>query len=544
MKTKRILSLLLCAAAVGVIVYLGSISSSLPTTGSLEEMGNALGIFSLMPTMLAVFLSFLTGNVVLALLIGIVAGELMLCVMNGAGFIESASHILPNTINEILEVISDSSSAQVLLLCALVGGLVGVLIKSGGFMALAKSISRKINTPKRANLAGQLFCTLFFFDDYANALISGPVLQPVTDKAKVSRERLSYIVDSTAAPVAGIAVVSSWVAVEMSVIEEGLKVASIQSSSFEIFVSSIPYCFYCIFALAFILMTTLMGREYGPMLEAERRSRTGVTLKEGSVVAVNTSEEVPLPEKKEKLGILVSFGSIAVLVIYAVVSFINGKGDTIELLLQAALFCSLLATIAGTAFGLFKIDEGINAWLSGASNLMPTITVLLLAWSLASIVEKLGTVYFVVELISSGITWSLVPVIIFVSCCFISFAAGSYGCMFMVMPMAIPIAFAVMSGSSVELNQNFLLLCISAVLTGGIFGDHCSPMTDCTILAALGSGCEVMDHVVTQMPYALTVAAISLICIFVTTIGVPVWVSIIAGLAIMALIIRTVGKKV
>ena len=534
MKTRKIIAIVLCVVLTASVFCLRAVSGSFPDTVSQQELGKALGIFSLLPTFLAVALAFLLGDVTVALLIGLFLGELMLLVFTGSGIGHAIAGLMPRAVDELIGVASDADNAKVLLLCALVGGLVGILMKTGGFAAGARIITRKIKSPRRANLLGQLFCMLFFFDDYANALITGPILRPIADKAGISRERLAYIVDSTAAPVAGIAVVSSWVAVELSVISDGIKTAGIGVSPFSMFVSSIPYCFYCIFALIFMLVTSLSGREYGPMLEFERRAREKTALSD-------TDGEEGATEN-EKKAMIIAFGSIVLLVAYLAAALAADAGETITLLLQAAFLCGVTALAACSVTGIMNVSEGVKAWLEGASGILPTMTVLLLAWSLAAVVERLGTVYFVVELISSGIMWQLVPAIIFICCCAVSFAAGSYGCMFMVMPMAIPIAAAVMAKNP-AIDGSFMLLCVASVLSGGIFGDHCSPMTDCTILAALGSGCEVMDHAVTQMPYALTVAAVSIICLTVTTLGLPVIFSIALGVLLITGVIFTFGKR-
>lgn len=299
------------------------------------------------------------------------------------------------------------------------------------------------------------------------------MLRPIADKINLSRERLAYIVDSTAAPVAGIAVVSSWVAVEMAVIDSGLKTTGIADSAFDVFIRSIPYCFYCIFALVFMFVTSITGREYGPMLKAERRARAA----RGSAEPTSPAQEMSDSSvKKETAGMLVAFGSIALLVLYLVTFLIAGQGDTITLLLQASFLSSTAALVICALLRILPPGEGIKAWLGGVTNVVPTLVVLLLAWSLAGI------------------------------------------------------------------GESFLPICVAAVLSGGIFGDHCSPMTDCTILAALGSGCDVMDHAVTQMPYAFTVALVSMICIIFATLGVNTACSIALGVLILSAVILLFGK--
>ena len=538
MKTRKIAAAVLCVLSVAAIYSLRLMSGPLTGAVSAAELGRALGAFSLLPTVLAVALAFLLGDVVVSLLIGVSVGELMLLLMVSERPGAQLRELVPSVIDELVGVAADAGNAKVLILCALVGGLVGVLMKTGGFEAAAKRITQRVKTPRGANLLGQLFCVLFFFDDYANALITGPVLRPITDKVGLSRERLAYIVDSTAAPVAGIAVVSSWVAVEMAVIAGGLETAGIADSAFDVFVRSIPYCFYCILALLFMFITSITGREFGPMLRAERRARALAAKSDGTLSAPDAGS---VRAGKDTAAIWVAFGSIALLVLYLVGSLLADRGDTITLLLRSAFLSGIAAMAASAATGLLPSGETVRAWLGGVSNIVPTIVVLLLAWSLAAVVEKLGTVYFAVELIASRAEWQLVPAIIFLCCCAVSFAAGSYGCMFMVMPMAIPIASAVI-GNNPEIGPQFLPVCVASVLSGSIFGDHCSPMTDCTILAALGSGCDVMDHAVTQMPYAFTVALVSILCILAATLGLGAIYVILLGILVLTAVILLFGK--
>ena len=569
MKLKKLAIALLTAGAVCVVASVALRSGPLPGIESVEDLGRALGIRSLFPPVFAVALAFLTGNVVLSLFAGVIAGFAMLTAVNGGPLFYGTFH---SAVEGIIDTATTWDNTQVLILCVMVGGMEGVIRLSGGFEAAARKMAGRLNSRRKVNLLCQAFCTLFFFDDYANALISGPVLRPVTDKAKVSREKLSYIVDSTAAPLAGIAVISSWVAVEVSVIQEGIDAAGVNASAFQIFFHSIPYCFYCIFALAFILLLTLTGREYGPMLEAERRAMGGKPRKPGTKVA-EALEHLPSTKSRDKAGrrIALAFGCIALLLIFALamiyatgrsaavaeglvsadapfrfgdLSTIMGRADTIQLVLEAALLCSIAAILAGALMKLFTLYEGVEAWLEGASSLLTTIVVLVLAWALAGVVEQLGTVYFVVDMLSGGFPIALVPTLLFLVCCVVSFAAGSYGCMFMVMPMAIPIVAAVSGIGENPAGDPFLLSCVAAVLSGGIFGDHCSPMTDCTILAALGAECETMDHVKTQMPYALTVAAASVLCgTLLTSFGVPAWAALLIGVAAMGVVVRIFGKK-
>ena len=566
MKTKELSCWLLILAAVIAIACLGFASGSMPGADAPAALGASLGAMSLLPIILAVALAFATGDVILSLFTGYIGGMAMLAVVEGTSASALPGAVLSRACRGIVVTASTWDNASVLILCVAVGGMVEVLRRTGGFAVLAGRLVRRINSPRKANIISQLFCTLFFFDDYANALISGPVLQTMTDKAGLSRARLSYIVDSTAAPVAGIAVVSSWVAVEVSVIDEGLALAGLGMSGFELFLHSIPYCFYCLFALAFMLLSPVMGREYGPMLTAEREARRARREKAADAEAENAPAD-----KRDGRRVFVCVFSVALLLVTAMLSFYTSgraeavelgliapgapftlatvstavaQADTIFLVLRAALLCGLAAIALTKLLRLGSVGEGIKAWLHGAEALMPTIVILLLAWSLADVVKNLGTVYYVVEIISAGVPAFLVPSLIFVCCCLISFASGSYGCMFMVMPMAIPIASAVVGAENLSGDSSFLLLCVASVLSGSIFGDHCSPMTDCTVLAALGSGCNIMEHVRTQLPYAMTVAAVTIVFgTLLTALGVGVWLSLALGCAAMAALLLVIGKK-
>lgn len=566
MKTKELSCWLLILAAVIAIACLGFASGSMPGADAPAALGASLGAMSLLPIILAVALAFATGDVILSLFTGYIGGMAMLAVVEGTSASALPGAVLSRACRGIVATASTWDNASVLILCVAVGGMVEVLRCTGGFAVLAGRLVRRINSPRKANIISQLFCTLFFFDDYANALISGPVLQTMTDKAGLSRARLSYIVDSTAAPVAGIAVVSSWVAVEVSVIDEGLALAGLGMSGFELFLHSIPYCFYCLFALAFMLLSSVMGREYGPMLTAEREARRARREKAADAEAENAPAD-----KRDGRRVFVCVFSVALLLVTAMLSFYTSgraeavelgliapgapftlatvstavaQADTIFLVLRAALLCGLAAIALTKLLRLSSVGEGIKAWLHGAEALMPTIVILLLAWSLADVVKNLGTVYYVVEIISAGVPAFLVPSLIFVCCCLISFASGSYGCMFMVMPMAIPIASAVVGAENLSGDSSFLLLCVASVLSGSIFGDHCSPMTDCTVLAALGSGCNIMEHVRTQLPYAMTVAAVTIVFgTLLTALGMSVWLSLALGCAAMAALLLVIGKK-
>ena len=567
MKHKKV-SLLIIVLSFVSIILLTSLKGNLSNLSAVE-LGKTLGIITLFPTIIAILLAFVSHNVLISLLIGFLSGVIIITISTTSSFIGIPVTFASEIGNCVKDVLLDFENVEILILCLLVGGMVEVVRKSGGLEALAIKLTKKIKTPRKATLISSILGCIIFFDDYANALIVGPIMRPITDRVKVSREKLSYIVDSTAAPVTGIAIISSWVAVEIVAIKNGLELVGSSISAFSLFLGSIPFCFYCLFCLAFIFLNSITGRDFGPMLKAEQRARKGETVSEESKKII--IKEIENVEDKFNKRIFVAVSSIVILVLMSMISFYVdgrshaikqgvllatspmtidniiiaiGSANTIRLVSQASLISAVYAVVLGCSFKLFSIKEAAVAWFQGMKDLFSTVLMLIAAWGLASIVNRLGTTYYAVEFISSNVSPLLVPIIIFSVCCLISCASGSYGCLFVVMPLAIPLAFR-MINMYPELNSNvYLLLCVGSVMAGSIFGDHCSPVTDCTILSAIGSGCTTMEHCKTQLPYAVVCAIVSILCgICLVYIGLNVYLALIIGIIVELLILLTVGKK-
>lgn len=535
-----------------------------------EALGPSLGVVSLFPPLVTVVLAFLTKEVVTSLLAGSAVGlAILIRAEGGAGGLgQGALSVLRRLCATLLEVLTVPENCAILALCLIIGGLTALIRAAGGFEALAKRLSRHVKTPRQAQLLSELLGVAVFFDDYANSLIVGPVMRPITDRVGVSREKLAFLVDSTAAPVAGIALISSWIAAEVGAIDAGLAAAGVEASAYGVFLSSIPYCFYNLFCLVFIACSIALGRDYGPMYRAELRARGGRPVPEGS------PEPEAAGEGKGSAGLFIAVGAVAFLCLYAVVGFYHSgyraavaagllapgsrfslstlalafsHADTVGVLVEAAVLTSLLALAVGVASGAFPFLEGVNAWLQGAGELLFTAVILGLAWTLSAIIGALGTAWFLSELIAVSLPFWLLPTLIFLACCIISFAAGSYGCMLMMMPMTVPVVIAVLSraGEAVRDPAAFLACCVASVLAGSIFGDHCSPVTDTTILSAQGAGCALLAHVRTQLPYALTVAAVSALCgTLLTGLGASPLLTLPLGAALLWLILRFSGKKI
>ncbi|MEA4896396.1 MAG: Na+/H+ antiporter NhaC family protein [Oscillospiraceae bacterium] len=532
--------------------------------------GRAIGILSVVPVALTVLLAFITKDVVFSSFTAIISGLTILEGVTGNGrFVGRITDVFISTYRTIIASATDISHSMIILLCLCIGGMIEVIYASGGFMAFGQKMTRNISSPKRAILMANILGVLIFFDDYANALIIGPVMRPLTDKLGVSREKLAFIVGSAAAPVSGIAIISSWLATELSSIESGFSVAGVQESAYTSFVGSLPYCFFCFLSVVFVTISAFLGRDYGPMLKAERRARSK------SSPFIDGEAQI----SGEKDGAATEGGSIwsavipvSVLVIYALAGFYtNGMAnaakagivssggsfsfdmiavafsyaDTVDVLLQASILAGVASIFMGCVTGKLNMARGIKSWIRGLSGIMLTAVVLVLAWGLSDVVEQMGIAYYLVELVTMNLPYWLLPMLIFVVCCFISFAAGSFGCMIIVMPIAIPMAYSLSASAGIGYRQQFVFACIAAVLSGGIFGDTCSPVTDTTILSSLGAGCDNLSHVKSHLPYAITIVAISSLLGYLPAgIGVSPAVSLAIGLAASVFVIRFAGKKV
>ena len=530
------------------------------------------GVWTLIPPLVAIILAFITKNVLLSLFTGVFSGVYLLMIEKHNIFSSFIFSFLKVT-QEILESISSPWNAGIILQTLTIGGLIALISKMGGTKAIAESLSKKAKTPTSAQIYTWLLGIVVFFDDYANALTVGPIMRPVTDKMRVSREKLAFIIDSTAAPIAGIALISTWIGYELGLIKDGFDMIGQNVSAYSVFISTIPFRFYNIFILIFIFFSAILLKEFGPMRRAELRARkTGKVYSDTAELMSDLSNQDIQPKKDTELKIINAVLPILTLIIMAFLGlYYNGyqtiiTGNNIELiniikdtpiswfalrecfsnsnaaivLFQAALLSSILAAVMGYLQKIFSIKEAIEIWVKGVKSLIITILILTLAWTLSSVVKELGTARYLVLLLSGRIPPFLLASIIFILGAIISFATGtSYGTMGILMPLTIPLAY------SISQEPLFLSINIGAVLTGAIFGDHCSPISDTTILSSMGASCDHIDHVNTQLFYAVPVAIIAILFGYIpVSLGMPVWISLLTGSGIVFLLIFFVGKKI
>ncbi|PAB57553.1 Na+/H+ antiporter NhaC family protein [Anaeromicrobium sediminis] len=526
------------------------------------------GLLTLLPPLVAIALAFVTKNVVLSLFIGVFSGTFLIA-LNTNNFFGAIIHGFLNIVNHILGSLADSWNAGIILQCLAIGGLIGVISKMGGARAVAEALAKRAKTPVSAQLVTWLLGLVVFFDDYANALIVGPIMRPVTDKLKISRERLAFIIDATAAPIAGIALISTWVGYEIGLIKDAYESIGQSVNAYGVFMETIPYRFYNILILVFIVATSIMLKEFGPMHKAEVRARTTGKLLPDGATAMSCDEGDDLePKEGITLSVWNAIIPISTLIVAAFVGFyFNGYGyldetvkaavdgsplsvmairetfgasDASIVLFQAALIASVIAIIMAVGKKILTVSEAIDTWVQGTKSLVITAVILLLAWSLSGTIKELGTAKFLVSILSDKIPAFLLPSIIFVLGSIISFATGtSYGTMGILMPLAIPLAYAISPETS------YVVMSAGAVLTGAIFGDHCSPISDTTILSSMGSACDHLEHVKTQLYYALSVGLISVLFGYIPVgLGIPVWIVLPVAIILIFVVVKFFGKSV
>jgi len=472
--------------------------------------------------------------------------------------------------------LADSWNAGIILQVLTIGGMIAIITKMGGPRAIAQKLAARAKSPVSAQIYTWIMGFFIFFDDYANSLIVGPIMRPVTDKLKVSREKLAFIIDSTAAPIAGLALISTWVGYELSLIKDAYTLLGQPDiNAFGVFVETLPYRFYNILMLGFVFYSAYSLREFGPMHKAATRAyKTGQVSNPDSKNLLTEENAMMLPKEGIKYSMANAIIPIFTLIIAAVIGFyMNGKAaldeelllavnsdpysfasirdcfgaaDASVVIFQAALFASLVAIGMGLKQKVFTLQEAIETWVFGVKSLVITAVILILAWSISAVMKELGTAIYIVSILAETTPQVILPSAIFILGSIISFSTGtSYGTMGILMPLAIPLASAVGIHTGLEGDDlhSYIVLNIGAVLTGAIFGDHCSPISDTSILSSMGASCDHMDHVSTQLYYAIFVGIIAIVFGYIpASFGVSAYILLPLGMLAIALFIRFYGK--
>ncbi|TKX81407.1 Na+/H+ antiporter NhaC family protein [Halorubrum sp. SD626R] len=516
------------------------------------------GALSVAPPLLAIVLAVITRKAVLSLFLGIWSGAVI--VTGGLGIVQ--------TFEWIVAAVSDEFQATILVFTLLLGSGVAMVWNLGGTAAVRDWALGRLDSQRQAGLVAWGLGIVLFFDDYANTAIVGSAMKDVSDRLRISREKLSYIVDSTAAPVATLGI-SSWVAFQLSLIGEGYEAAGVDAANrpgtFEVFVSSIPFNMYAILAIVMVLLIVGSGRDYGEMLTAENRSWTSGK--------VTRDEAVPMQDVAGELGeppastprLVNFFVPVAALVAVTVATALwsgefspVGFGSdllagelgaaggrlwdaALDASYEVALMIGSFAMVAsgfvlGRVYDIFGFGDATEYTIDGFGIMLTAASILVLAWGIGGAIDALGTGEYVANIAVGSVSPAFLPALVFVVAGVIAFSTGtSWGTMGIVTPIAIPIAWEISGGGAA--GHTLVAAMVGVIFSGAIFGDHSSPISDTTVLSATFTGADLIDHVRTQIYYAVTVAAVVVLLLVVWGVTrvtplalLPLGAALLAGL--------------
>ena len=505
--------------------------------------------WALLPPVVAIGLALVTKEVYSSLFIGILIGGLL---YSGFGFEGTLVHVFQDG---FVGSVADSYNVGILIFLVLLGAIVAMMNKAGGSEAFGRWASEHIKTKTGAMLATIALGVLIFIDDYFNCLTVGSVMRPVADKHGISKEKLSYLIDATAAPICIIAPVSSWAAAVSGFVKDS------GVSGFQLFVKAIPFNFYAILTIVMMISLALMKFDYGPMRKFEPYTKENAKQKIDTMIkrsgafaeAVEVKEEGAIKDKSRKTGKVIDLVvPIVVLIIACVIGMLYSGGffsgasvieafsdsdASVGLMLGSA--CTFIIVVIYYMFRrVLKFQDLMSCLPEGFKAMVPAILILVFAWTLKAMTDSLGAREFVSALVegsASGLQVML-PAIIFLIGCFLSFSTGtSWGTFGILIPITI---------SVFPITTSIGVVCVSACMAGAVCGDHCSPISDTTIMASAGADCDHINHVNTQLPYAITVAAVSFVA-YVLAGLIPNWLVVLPiAIAMMIGTLFVIRKKV
>jgi Na+/H+ antiporter NhaC len=509
------------------------------------------GWLSILPPVIAIAIALAFKRVVPALFLGLWVGATIAVGLSVGG---AWSGLLDAFQVYVLGAFANEDHGAIILFSFMIGGMVGIISRNGGMQGVVNRIVVWASTPGRGQLAAGVLGVAIFFDDYANSLVVGNTMRPVTDRLNISREKLAYIVDSTAAPVTCIALVTTWIGFEVGLIGDALTtLPEINQSAYGLFIASIPFSYYPILAILFVFVVALTRKDFGPMYRAELRARTT-----GQVLAADAQVDEAVADGKELMPIegkphrmINAVLPILVLIVGVLAGLYatghQGPGDTVREIMKnansytALMWASLLGVlVAGTLSvvqGILNVGEVIEAWYAGLKGMLFAMIILILAWSLSSITEVLYTAEYLVTILGGRLNPAFVPTIVFILSAATAFSTGSsWGAMGILLPLVMPLTWAVMVANDMTdvAHYHVLYSSVSCILAGAVWGDHCSPISDTTILSSMASGCDHIAHVRTQLPYAITVGSVGILFGTIPAgFGLPWWVGMLFGAAVL-----------
>jgi Na+/H+ antiporter NhaC len=510
---------------------------------------------SLLPAVLAIVMALVFRQVLIALFVGIWLGAFLLGDAGATGIFTS---FLATLTDFIVPAVADADHASILIFSMLIGGMVGIISDNGGTAGVVRLLTRFVRTREQGQVAAAAMGTAVFFDDYATIMVAGNTMRPLTDRLRITRAKLAYFIDSLASPVAIIALVSTWVGAMVAFIASGTAgMAGFDVPPYALFLSSLPYNFYGFFTLIFVFVIAWSGRDFGPMLKA--RLRLYRARHDRALDSYGVWQEAQ-PAAAEARPVHWAHAVVPIVVLLAATIaglLLTGEGDSIQEVIAdadsytALLWGSLLGVAAAMIMTigqrLMKLDAMMDSFMRGMWVMFGGLIILVLAWGLSAVTQQLGAAEYLAGLFGGAIAPVWIPALVLVLAAAISFATGSsWGTMGILMPLALPLVWTL----GLELNfaagalHTLVLASVGAVLAGSVFGDHASPISDTTILSSLAAQCDHVEHVNTQLAYALVPLALSFIAMLaVGLIGVPWWLLYLLGTAAILALVYGAGSN-
>ncbi len=478
--------------------------------------------WALVPPIVAIVLALITKEVYSSLFVGIVVGGLF---FSGFSFEGTLTHIFNDG---FVAVLSDSYNVGIIIFLVILGSMVSLMNRAGGSAAFGRFAKKKIKTRAGAQLATIALGVLIFIDDYFNCLTVGSVMRPVTDQHRVSRAKLAFLIDSTAAPICIIAPISSWAAAVSGFVEG--------EDGFSIFISAIPYNFYALLTIVMMIGLVVLNVDFGSMKHYEKNALRGDLFSDPNH---EKEEEPPASSKGRVIDLVIPILALIFCCVIGMIytgGFFEGENfvtsfsnsDASVGLALGSVCAMLLTIIIYLLRRVLKFSECMECLPAGFKAMVPAILILTFAWTLKAMTDSLGAKEFVAAAMeqSAGAFMNLLPAIIFLVGCFLAFSTGTSWGTFGIL---IPIVVAVFAGT----NQELMIISISACMAGAVCGDHCSPISDTTIMASAGAQCKHVNHVTTQLPYALLVSVISFITYIVAGFSQSALISLPVGIVLL-----------
>ncbi len=514
--------------------------------------------FSILPPLTAIHVALLIRSVLPALVLGLWLGAWALNGLTVSGFFVG---FLDGFDIYLTNAVADRDHVSIMLFTFMIAGMVGIISRNGGMRGIVELIIRGANTPKRGQVSVWTLGLLIFFDDYSNTLVVGNTSRSVTDRLKISREKLAYIVDSTAAPVATVALVTTWIGYQVGLIGDAMtRIPDLDLSPYGVFLNSILYSFYPFLAIFFVILVITTGRDFGPMLKAERRARETGQVVPDSSSTLGADDEAALAMKEglppRAMNAIVPVVAMTLAIMGGL--YVTGEGETVsdvvgsansyQALMWASIISVLVAVVMTLSQRLLSLDEVVDAWVSGARFTFLAMIILVLSWAMAEISSELHTADFLIASLGDRLPMGVLPTMVFVLAAFTAFSTGSsWGAMGILLPLVLPLSWAVLGArDSADPEHLYILYAsVSCVLAGAVWGDHCSPISDTTVMSSLSAGCDHIEHVRTQMPYALLVGVASIVLgTLPVSFGMPWWLGFLLGAGLLVLTLRWLGQIV